>query len=272
MSRTFGQVVDVASRGSRTTWPPRAPARTGIRVTSESPPAISSLARLAITLVASESAGPPCGGLYLKPPSPGGLCDGRDHDAVGQAGPSRPPVEPQDRVRDGRGGRVAVAVVDEHGHVVGGEHLERRRPGRLGEPVGVATDEQRPVVPLLAAVVADRLGRRQDVGLVEGGLQAGPAVTAGAERDLLVDVLGIGDPRVVGRDQVRDVDEVTGLGRRAGPVVSLLTTPSCRCRRRDRLALGEHRQPVVDHEAARPVLLLGDTDLRPRAGRRRSCR
>src|SRR3954465_3388412 len=34
---------------------------------------ISSLARAAITLVASVSAGPPCGGLYLKPPSYGGL-------------------------------------------------------------------------------------------------------------------------------------------------------------------------------------------------------
>ena len=30
----------------------------------------------AITDVASVSAGPPCGGLYLKPPSAGGLCDG----------------------------------------------------------------------------------------------------------------------------------------------------------------------------------------------------
>ena len=29
-----------------------------------------------MTLVASESAGPPCGGLYLNPPSLGGLCDG----------------------------------------------------------------------------------------------------------------------------------------------------------------------------------------------------
>ena len=37
---------------------------------------MSSLARFAIQLVASESAGPPCGGLYLKPPSWGGLCDG----------------------------------------------------------------------------------------------------------------------------------------------------------------------------------------------------
>ncbi len=32
-----------------------------------------SLARFAIQLVASLSAGPPCGGLYLKPPSAGGL-------------------------------------------------------------------------------------------------------------------------------------------------------------------------------------------------------
>ena len=48
----------------------------GIRRTSASPPLISSLARFAITEVASVSAGPPCGGLYLKPPSLGGLCDG----------------------------------------------------------------------------------------------------------------------------------------------------------------------------------------------------
>ena len=34
---------------------------------------MSSLARVAIQEVASLSAGPPCGGLYLKPPSEGGL-------------------------------------------------------------------------------------------------------------------------------------------------------------------------------------------------------
>jgi hypothetical protein len=40
-------------------------------------PAVSSwLARWAIQPVASVSAGPPCGGLYLKPPSDGGLWDG----------------------------------------------------------------------------------------------------------------------------------------------------------------------------------------------------
>ena len=35
-----------------------------------------SLARFAIQPVASLSAGPPCVGLYLKPPSRGGLCEG----------------------------------------------------------------------------------------------------------------------------------------------------------------------------------------------------
>ncbi len=35
-----------------------------------------SLARSWIQPVAWDPAGPPFGGLYLKPPSPGGLCDG----------------------------------------------------------------------------------------------------------------------------------------------------------------------------------------------------
>ena len=35
---------------------------------------------------------------------------------------------------------------------------------------------------------------------------------AGAEGDLLVDVVGVRHPGVVGRDQVGDVDQVTGLG------------------------------------------------------------
>ena len=38
--------------------------------------AMRSLARFSIHLVAVVSAGPPLGGLYLKPPSSGGLCEG----------------------------------------------------------------------------------------------------------------------------------------------------------------------------------------------------
>ncbi len=46
------------------------------------------LARSAMTLVASVSAGPPCGGLYLKPPSEGGLCDGVTTMPSARPGPS----------------------------------------------------------------------------------------------------------------------------------------------------------------------------------------
>ena len=48
----------------------------GTRRTSLSPPRRISLARSWIQPVMSLPAGPPSGGLYLKPPSRGGLCDG----------------------------------------------------------------------------------------------------------------------------------------------------------------------------------------------------
>ena len=59
-------------------------AANGTRLTPALPSRSSSLARSSIHCVTSVSAGPPCGGLYLKPPSSGGLCDGRDDDAVGE--------------------------------------------------------------------------------------------------------------------------------------------------------------------------------------------
>ena len=47
-------------------------------------------------------------------------------------------------------------------------------------------------------------------------VEADAAVPAGAERDLLVDVVGVGLERVVRRHQVRDVDQVAGLGEGSG--------------------------------------------------------
>ncbi|MCU0282522.1 MAG: hypothetical protein MUD13_01275 [Candidatus Nanopelagicales bacterium] len=143
---------------------------------------------------------------------------GRHDDAVGQAVRAAAVVG-QDRVAQGRGRGVAVAAVDEHGHVVGGEHLEGGDPGRLGQAMGVLGQEQRPVGALLGAVLHDRLGRGQDVELVEGRAQARAAVAGGAERDALVDVLGVRLERVVGRDELGDVDEVAVLGRLAGALV-----------------------------------------------------
>ena len=54
----------------------RRPARTGRARRPSRPASSSSLASRSIHAVTSVSAGPPWGGLYLKPPSSGGLCDG----------------------------------------------------------------------------------------------------------------------------------------------------------------------------------------------------
>jgi hypothetical protein len=119
----------------------------------------------------------------------------------------------------GRGRREAVAVVDEDGDVVGDEDLEGGGPRRLGQRVGVATDEERAVVALLLAVVADRLGGRGDVHLVERGGERGAAVAAGAEGDLLRHVVGVGLQVEVGRHEVGDVHQVLGAGGLSGSLV-----------------------------------------------------
>ena len=62
----------------------------GIRRTPASPSASSSLARSWIQPVMSVPAGPPSGGLYLKPPSGGGLCEGVT--TMPSARPARLPV------------------------------------------------------------------------------------------------------------------------------------------------------------------------------------
>ena len=62
----------------------------GIRRTLAMPSAMISLARSWIQPVASVSAGPPSGGLYLNPPSVGGLCDG-----VTTMPSARPSVRPR---------------------------------------------------------------------------------------------------------------------------------------------------------------------------------
>ncbi len=55
--------------------------------------------------------------------------------------------------------------------------------------------------------------------------QAAAAVPAGAEGDLLVDVLGVGHPGVVGGDEMRDVDEVARLGGLSGSVLGVRHGP-----------------------------------------------
>ena len=114
------------------------------------------------------SAGPPLGGLYLKPPSSGGLCDGVMTTPSARPGAAAAVVG-QDGVRDDRRRGVAAVRLDHHVHAVGSEHLDRRHQRRLGEGVGVHADEERAGRALARPVLADRLADGQDVILVEAG-------------------------------------------------------------------------------------------------------
>ena len=165
-----------------------------------------------MTPVASVSAGPPLGGLYLKPPSRGGLCDGVTTMPSARS-PVAAAVERQDRVADrGRRG-VAIGRIDHRDNVIGGQHLQRRRPCRFRQRVGVAADEQRARGALRRPVLDDGLRGGQDVRLVERRIQARPAVPGRTERHLLIDVVRVGFDGVVGRHHLGHIDEVFGLRR-----------------------------------------------------------
>ena len=84
------------------------------------------------------------------------------------------------------------ARVDHRDDVVGGQHFQRRHPGRLGKPVRVTADEQRPRDAVSGTVLDDGLGDRQNMGLVERSVERRAAVTRRAEHHLLSDVVGIG--------------------------------------------------------------------------------
>ena len=139
----------------------------------------------------------------------------RDDDAIGKsAGPAL--VVAQDRMRDHRRRRVAAALVDHDVDAVGGKHFHRARQRRLGERMGIDADEQRTGQSRFAAVIADRLRRRQDMIFVEGVFQRRPAVTRGSEGHALG---GIGRIRFrceISRYQPRHVDEGGGIDRFAG--------------------------------------------------------
>src|SRR3954467_13092269 len=121
-----------------------------MRLMSRRPFSRKPLAARSIAEVMSVSAGPPLGGLYLKPPSSGGLCDGVTTTPSARPG-DRPRVETRIAGRTpGAAGRrwvwgVAVPAVDERGDVVGREHLQRGDHRGLAQGVRVAAHEKRAV-------------------------------------------------------------------------------------------------------------------------------
>ena len=131
---------------------------------------MSSLARVSIHLVAVVSAGPPLGGLYLKPPSSGGLWLGVMTMPSAGVLAARGVVF-EDGVGEDGGGGVAELVVDEDGDVVGREDFEGGGEGGLGEGVGVLGEEEGAGGVLGGAVLDDGLGDGEDVRVVEAVVQ-----------------------------------------------------------------------------------------------------
>ena len=165
--------------------------------------------------VTSVSAGPPLGGLYLKPPSSGGLCDGVT--TMPSARPRRAAaVVGQDRVREGRRRDEAVAAVHQDVDAVRDEDLERRARGRLREGVRVAAQEERPVDPQHPPVAGDGRAGGDDVGLVERALQRRAAVPGRPEGDPLGRDRRVGGVVEVGGEEAVDVDEDRRVGRQSG--------------------------------------------------------
>jgi hypothetical protein len=145
----------------------------------------------------------------------GWVVRGGHHDAVGQV-LAATPVPGEDRVGDGGRGRVPARGVHHHVHLVAGQHLDGGAERRLGQPVGVAAQVQRPVDALPASPAADRLGHGEDVRLVEGRLEGRAAVPGGAEHHLLRRHRRVRLQLVVGADEGLGVDQRRRLRRLAG--------------------------------------------------------
>ena len=158
------------------------------------------------------------GRVVLEAPVLGRVVRRRHDDAVGE--PVRPAsVGHEDRVRDRGRGRVPVRGIDPGIHAVRDEHLERRAPRGLRQRVRVPADEQRPRVAQRSPVAADRLGRGQDVGLVEGGLERRSAVAGRPERDPLGGFRWVRAELVVRPQERRHVHQVGREGGLAGSLV-----------------------------------------------------
>ncbi len=161
------------------------------------------------------SAGPPSGGLYLMPPSSGGLCDG-----VITMPSASPWFRPRLCVRmacemTGVGTGPPPSDTTTSTPLATSTSSAVRSAGPESACVS-APRKSGPVDARLLAVLADGLGDRQDVGLVEAAPQRRAAVAGGAEGDALGRVARIGLLRGVPAQQVGHVDQEFAGGGLAG--------------------------------------------------------
>ena len=142
--------------------------------------------------------------IVLEAAGVGRIVRGRDDDAVGEARLSAAVVV-EDGLRDDRRRHRAVVTVEHDVDAVRGEHLERARSGGLGQRMGVAPEEERPVDPLGLPVETDGLGHGEDMRLVEARRERRAAMSRGAERHALPGEGGVGPLGVVRRDEAGNI-------------------------------------------------------------------
>ena len=202
-----------AARDLRDEWSrPSAPPPIGTRLTPALPSLSRSFARSSIQRVTSVSAGPPSSGLYLKPPSSGGLCDGvmtmpSARWVVATA------VVDEDRARDDGRRRDAIVALDDRLDAVGGQHFERRATARVPTARACPSQDTAAARAMRLPVVADRLRDRQDVRLGEGPRQRRAAMPARAESHELIRVARIGTSIVVVALELREINQqIAGRG------------------------------------------------------------
>ena len=78
--------------------------------------------------------------------------------------------------------------------------------------MGVFANIERAGVAHLTSVVDDGLSGREDVVFVERAVDGGSAMPRGAERDLLIGVVGIWGDVVIAVEDMLHINEVTRVG------------------------------------------------------------
>ena len=138
-----------------------------------------------------------------------------DHNAVGKVfafkalGAIFGTVVSQNSLGDHWGRSVVIARVDAHAHAVGDENLDSGLPCRKRESMSVATQVQRASNTCLLPFLGNGLSNRNDMGFVEGAVQASAAVARGTEGDALRRVLRVRDEVVILGKNLVHVDEIS---------------------------------------------------------------
>jgi hypothetical protein len=162
----------------------------GMRLHLREPPARIALARVSIAFVVAVSAGPPEGGLYLKPPSSGDCATASRRRR--RRGRSCGAVVGEDRVRDDGRGREPEPVL---------QHTSTPCAANTSTADSRAASRARACpcrrraarsIPRRGPILDDRLGDREDVRLVERRRERRAAMSRRPERHALRGIARVG--------------------------------------------------------------------------------